>query len=70
MNIRTEIDKYANPDNRAVLHWLFDRYRLASQWRFVASCSFDRYGSQSYEVNRVWQPTAEGLALYAQLSNT
>jgi hypothetical protein len=68
MKIRNEIDKYSNEENKPVLHWLFDNYHMQSQWNFVARCEFERYGPGYYQVNRVWSPTKEGRALYAQLS--
>ena len=64
MNVRTEIDEFSTEDDRNILHWLLDRYSLATQWRFVSTCSFERYGTQSYEVNRIWSPTIEGRVLY------
>lgn len=65
MNVRNEIDKYAAEADKPVLHWLFNRYHRESQWRFVARCKFDRYGTQSYEVNRAWSPTDDGRTLHA-----
>jgi hypothetical protein len=64
MNVRKEIDRFSKESDKPVLHWLFDRYHMASQWRFVAMCTWDRYGSNSYAVNRVWTPTKEGYILY------
>jgi len=64
MNIRKEIDTFAKEEDRSILHWLFNRYSLNTQWPFVSTCSFERYGSQSYQVNRVWSPTIEGRVLY------
>lgn len=64
MNIRDEIDKYADDDDKPILHWLFDHYHYESEWSFVARCEKVRYGVRSYEVNRRWEPTAEGRALY------
>jgi hypothetical protein len=70
MNVRTEIERYAADSDKAVLLWLFERYHLASQWRFVAKCEFVSTGVQSYQSRRVWSPTYEGRALYehAQLA--
>lgn len=68
MHIRREINEFASEDDKPILHWLFDHYSMQSQWSFVARCTFDRYGTRSYEVNRIWTPTKEGLALYAQLA--
>ena len=64
MNIRKEIDEFSAKDDRHILHWLLDRYSLDRQWPFVSTCSFERYGTQSYEANRVWSPTIEGRVLY------
>lgn len=64
MNVRKEIDAYAHPDNRPVLHWLFDRYHRESQWHQMAVCCFHRYGPLSYEAHRVWVPTDLGLSVY------
>ena len=66
--VRAEIDKHANPEERHILHWLLSKYHMESQWRFVARCTFDRYGTLSYQVHRVWTPTREGHILYEQLS--
>lgn len=68
MNIKQEIHKYAAEANKVILLWLFERYHWASQWRFVAQCEHRRYGSRSYETHRIWSPTIEGRALFAQLS--
>ena len=68
MNVRKDINEHASPDDQKILHWLFDRYHFDSQWRFVAACRMVRYGKMSYEFNRVWSPTVEGRAIYAQLS--
>jgi hypothetical protein len=70
MNIRAEIDNYAAEADRPILHWLFDKYHWNSMWGFVTYCTWDRYGTQSYEVNRVWAPTLEGRILYQALSQS
>lgn len=70
MNIRNEIAEHAAEEDRAALFWLFDRYHMASQWRFVARSSFVRYGVESYAVRRVWAPTAEGRAIFEALAGT
>lgn len=67
MNVRKEINLYATEEDKSILMWLFDRYSIASQWRFVAQCSFVKYGNYSYQVNRIWKPTEEGKALYYYL---
>ena len=67
MDVRKEIELHAAESDRPILNWLFDRYHMASQWHFVASCSFRRYGKLSYEVHRVWTPTEEGRVLYEAL---
>lgn len=69
MDVRREIDLYALPEDRPVLHWLFDRYHWESQWRFVAACTMQRYGTYSYEVHRVWAPTPEGRAIHTQMTS-
>ena len=68
MKVRADILKYSAIDDRPVLLWLLDRYPLASQWRFVASCRMERFGVLSYEVNRVWSPTPEGRVLFKHSS--
>lgn len=68
MNVRKEIDMYAAEEHKPILHWLLTRYRMESQFRFVARCHFERYGHRSYEVNRVWYPTQEGEIIYQALS--
>lgn len=65
MTVRDEIDTYAAEADKPVPHWLFSRYHLEYQWRFVARCKFDRYGVESYAVNRVWSPTDDGRVLHA-----
>lgn len=67
MDVRKEIDKCSIEADKPVLHWLFNKYHMESQWRFVARCSFKRFGPLSYQTNRVWQPTAEGRALHAHM---
>jgi len=71
MKVRYEIEKFAAEDDKPVLRWLFERYHWASQWSFVAGCTFERYGVESYATNRVWYPTNEGRMLYASaVTNT
>lgn len=67
MDVRSEIDQFASESDRPILHWLFERYHLQSQWSFVATCTHQRYGKLSYQTNRVWTPTIEGRALYNYL---
>jgi hypothetical protein len=64
MNVREEIRQHAKEEERPILDWLFDRYHMESQWNFVARCTWQRYGTHSYQSNRVWTPTPEGRALY------
>ena len=64
MNIRDEIGKFANDDDKPVLLWLFSKYHKQSQWFFVAKCWHKRYGSQSYQTHRIWEPTDQGRILY------
>jgi hypothetical protein len=64
MNVREEI--VAGPEaDRETLLWLLKRYRMASQWQFVASCVHVRYGRLSYQTNRIWSPTLEGRVLFS-----
>ena len=64
MNVRLEINKYADPEDQPILLWLFDKYHMTSQWGFVAWCEFVRYGPASYMVHRRWHPKEEGKILY------
>ena len=64
MKVRDEIRLYAKDEDKPVLNWLFGRYHMESQWSFVARCTFQRYGTESYKSNRVWIPTPEGRILY------
>lgn len=65
MKVRDEIEKFAGEDDKPILRWLFERYHMESQWQFVARCMWQRYGTQSYMVNRVWVPSAAGYQLFA-----
>ena len=67
MKVREEIALSVETDV-PVLLWLFERYHWASQWGFVAKSIRTRYGTNSYEVHRTWEPTLEGRAIYTQLS--
>jgi hypothetical protein len=69
MNVREEIRLHACDEDKPVLDWLFDRYHWASKWSFVAKCTFQRYGIESYAVHRIWAPTTEGRALYAHMKD-
>lgn len=67
MNVRNEIECYADEQDKVILRWLFKHYHLASEWNFVARC---RFTGEPYPNNhRVWYPTVEGKAIYYQLSN-
>ena len=68
MKVRDEIRLFASDADKPILNWLFGRYHWASEWSFVAKCTLQRYGTESYKTNRVWEPTLEGRAIYAQLS--
>jgi len=68
MNVRAEINTFAKDADKPVLNWLFDHYHFESQWRFVAKCTHARYGTLSYQTNRVWSPTDEGRALYCYMT--
>lgn len=65
--VRDEINKFSSDSDKPILNWLLDRYSWKSQWKFVACFHEQRYGTLSYQVNRVWKPTKEGRALYDQL---
>ena len=69
MNVRDEIEKFASEEHKDVVHWLFDRYHTEAQWYFVAKVTHKRYGAQSYQTNRVWSPTEEGLAIHNYMNN-
>lgn len=64
MNILDEVNTFSSTADKLALHWLFGKYHRASQWAFVAKCHHQRYGTQSYQTNRVWTPTKEGWTLY------
>lgn len=68
MKVRDDIQQFSTPEDRPILEWLFNRYHWASQWSFVATFSPQCYGTESYKIHRVWKPTVEGRAIYAQLS--
>lgn len=64
MNVRKEIADFAKEEDKPILLWLFEKYHWESQWKFVARCTHQKYGTQSYQSNRVWSPTEEGRVLY------
>ena len=64
MDIKREIEQFAKEKDKPILFWLFQNYHFASQWQFVANYSFERYGKLSYQTNRIWRPTKEGIILY------
>jgi hypothetical protein len=64
MNVIKEIKKYSSPADKNCLLWLFSKYHMQSEWSFVAKCNHVRYGTYSYETNRVWYPTEAGKILY------
>ena len=64
MDIPGEIEMHADEADKPCLLWLFSRYHLASQWRFVARCVHKRTGPMSYQTDRIWSPTEEGRILY------
>jgi hypothetical protein len=68
MNVRDDIRLHAADEDKPILNWLFGRYHMASEWRFVAKCTWTQHGPLSYQSFRVWTPTTEGRAIYAQLS--
>jgi len=67
--ILDEIEQHSREEDKPILRWLFQHYHWESQWRFVATMDRQRYGTLSYQVNRVWRPTIEGVAIYTQLSD-
>ena len=67
MRLREEINKFSSDDEKPILNWLLDRYSLESQGSFVARCEMKRYGKYSYQCNRIWAPTIEGIAIFNQL---
>ena len=68
MDIKREIAQFAADGDKPILNWLFANYHYESQWKFVATCTHNRYGNLSYQTNRVWRPTEEGYALHLTLS--
>jgi len=64
MKIREEINDRSSDEDKPILLWLFERYHMESQWRFVARCTHIPYGTYSYESHRMWSPTQEGKKLY------
>ena len=70
MNIREEIDRYADIKDKPALHWLFNKYHLSSKWSFVATCVHHHYGKFSYQTHRKWFPTTEGKILYKHREKT
>lgn len=64
MNIREDINKFSDKNDKTILNWLLDKYNMSSQFNFVAKCTHIRYGYRSYETNRCWKPTEEGYILY------
>lgn len=68
MKVIDEIRLYASDADKPALNWLFGRYHWESQWQFVAKCKFQRYGTESYKVHRIWEPTEEGRVLYRNMS--
>ena len=64
MNVKEDINNFSKEEDKPILLWLFSKYHEASKWHFVAKCIHQRYGVLSYEINRVWMPTKEGLVLY------
>lgn len=64
MQVRTEIELFAQDADKDILIWLFNRYSYESKWHFVARCTFERYGKLSFEIRRIWAPTEEGRLLF------
>lgn len=58
-----EIKKYSSDEDKPMLLWLISQYHMASNWPFVAKCSFS--GGRYPNNYRIWSPTPEGRVLYA-----
>lgn len=59
--IRDEIKKHALDEDKDALNSLLTQFHWASEWRFVAECSFvGKYPN----IHRVWKPTTAGQILY------
>lgn len=69
MDIRKEIKAHSKSVDKVILIWLFARYHLSSQWRFVAKCNWVQYGKLSHECHRCWVPTLEGICIYNALKD-
>ena len=69
MTIISEIEKFSSEEDKPILLALLKKYHMESGWKLVAKSRFKRYGKPSYQVNRVWFPTPEGIAIYNQLIN-
>ena len=65
MNIRQEINDHSPIEERENLLWLFERYHMASQWKFVAKPKWGGSWSNGY---RIWHPTDAGKSLF-QMAN-
>lgn len=59
-----EIKDHALYSDIPALLWLFRRYHMASEWKFVARCNMRSSGPASYQYDRIWTPTKEGWILY------
>lgn len=64
MKVREEIEKYADPEEREILLWLFERNHWQSEWSYVSFCEHRKYGTQSYETHRVWHPQPHAMRMY------
>lgn len=64
MKVRGEIEKNSKPEHREALLWLFGKYHMESQWRFVAKAVIEKLGAEYDNVRRSWVPTEEGMTLY------
>lgn len=65
MNIRDEISKYSQEEEKPILLFLFSRYHMASNWHFVAKCTFEGIYPNA---RRIWTPTEEGRILFSHYS--
>ena len=58
MNVKGEINKYANSEDKDALLWLFSKYHWTISWLFVADFTWISQGK------RKWWPSKAGAVLY------
>lgn len=49
-----EIKRYSSDEDKPTLLWLISQYHMASNWPFVAKCSFS--GGRYPNNHRIWTP--------------